>query len=199
MKLALLGFTTGQFKARMRAMRHLILFATLLLALTATTIAQECRARVHVIKHAWDNPAEVQPTALSPNQAQWWQENRKKLSNICFVASAAEADYQLSWAEKRVTRRDTLIVPTVATTSGSVRTSDGQTGTYSGTSTTNQPVESEYVKNWVQLRLTRLSNGTPELMPAYSEEKPNRWMWSNPDKEAFERAIKALSKLTKRP
>ena len=178
-------------------MKQPILFTVLLVALTATAIAQECRIRVHVVKHAWDNPAQVQPTAISPSQAQWWQENGKKFPAICFVASATEADYQLTWAEKRTSRRDVLIIPTTTNTTGTVRTSDGRTGTVTATSTTNQPVESEYVKNWVQLRVTKLSNGNPELMPVYSEEKPNRWMWSTPDKEAFERAIKTLNKLTK--
>lgn len=177
-------------------MKQPILFA-LLLALTTTAIAQECRVRVYAVKTAWDNPVEVLPTALSPQQEQWWLSNSKKFPHICFVASAPEADYQLTWAEKRVSRLDVLIVPTTTNTSGTVRTSDGRSGTVTATSTTSQPVESEYVKNWVQLRLAKLSNGKPELLPVYSEEKPNRWMWSTPDREAFERAIKALSKLTK--
>lgn len=180
--------------------KTILVALTLLLTPTLAALAQDkeppaCRVRVHVVKHKWDDPAQLQPNSLSHNQFDWWEKSgKKKFPGVCFVNADQEADYLLSWSEKAVTHRITLTVPTTSTHSGTVQTNDGRSATYSGSSTTMEKREQEVLHWWVQLRVNKLSDGKPALMPVLTDERVGRRHWSKPDKDAFERAIKKLAK-----
>lgn len=173
-------------------MKH-ILLACLLLALTVSAAAQtqpECKVRVMVVKHDWEDAAKLKRHTFSKHQAEWWKKNRERFPGVCLVA-AEPADYLLTWTETWTSVP--YVAPVTATHSGSVRTDSGDKATYEGTSTTYQTREWHHW--WVEANLFKLESGKP--LPVFKAEHHGRWRWSKPDKDAFEKALKRVRDMAK--
>src|SRR5262245_59308494 len=150
---------------RRLTMRKYSLFVALFIALASTAVAQEkptseCKVRVLVAKHDWQSGAVI-GQFMSRNQAEWWKDNAKKYPGVCLVDSVP-ADYVLAWAETSMTVAYTANVPVTTTESGTVRTSDGRTATYSGTSTTTQPQQQQWNHWFVDALIFKLDGGKRE-------------------------------------
>jgi len=179
-------------------MKQTILFAALLLALSATAIAQQkeapaCTVRILLQQQNWDNPEQTRER-MTPDQTKWWLEDgQKKFKNFCFVSASQPYDYRIVWADSETHQAG--FIPTTTTTEGTV-TSGNKTGSYSETSTTNNGREVTYVTTYVQIRLLK-ADAQVGCAPLFNELHKGKWIWSKPDRAALENALKALSKLTK--
>ncbi len=179
-------------------MRQPILFITLLLALTATAVAQQkempaCTVRILLLNQNWEDHSQTREL-MSPDQMKWWLEDgQKKFKYFCFVSASKPHDYRMVWTDTDTYQKG--YIPTTTTTTGTV-TAGNKTGTYSETSTANNGREVTYRTTYVQIRLFK-ADSEPESEPLFNELHKGKWIWSKPDRAALENALKALDKLTK--
>lgn len=179
-------------------MKQPILFVALFFALAVTVAAQQkeapaCTVRILLENQNWQDRSQTREL-MSPDQTKWWLEDgRKKFKNFCFVSSNQPYDYRILWADSESYRDGFL--PTTTTTNGTVN-AGGNTGTYSQTSTTANGQKVTYVTTYIQVRLFK-ADASPESAPLFDELHKGKWIWSKPDRQALENALKALNKLTK--
>lgn len=174
----------------------LITIALLTVAITAAAQQKEapaCAVRILLLNQNWQDKTQTREL-MSPDQTKWWLEDgQKRFKNFCFVSSNQPYDYRILWTDTE-SHRDGFL-PTTTTTNGTVN-AGGSTGTYSQTSTTNNGQKVTYVTTYVQIRLFK-ADAEAEVAPLFNELHKGKWIWSKPDRAAFENALKALAKLTK--
>ena len=177
-------------------MKH-VLLASLLLALTASAVAQQkeapaCTVRIALINQNWHDHAQTREL-MSPDQMKWWLEDgQKKFKNFCFVPVSKPHDYRIVWTDTETTFAG--YAPSTTTTTGEASVGN-KTVTYSETSVSDTGKKVEYKTWWVQVQLFK---SEADAAPLFNELHKGKWIWSKPDRQALENALKALSKLTKR-
>ncbi len=153
----------------------LLLTFCLMLA-SSPAFAQKATVKVLVTHCEWSQPQVCQDNSLSGNQMEWWlKEGKKKFPNVQLVEDRDSADWVLAWAATS-TEYQTPITATSTTTGNQ-------------TNTTINPSQTRYV-NFVEASLRRKDASIPDHVARHS----GRWLWSKPDKDAFEKLIKAIAR-----
>jgi hypothetical protein len=127
---------------------------------------------------------------LSHNQLQWWRESgQKKFPRIQLVEDRADADWILFWAADEVPY--TVTTPTTATTTHHPGTNTSQT-------TINHGQQQEKAVIFVDANARKLTHTDGSItfskMPDHAVRHKGQWLWSKPDKDAFEKLIRAIAK-----
>jgi hypothetical protein len=125
---------------------------------------------------------------LSGNQLQWWRETgEKKFPRVRLVETREEADWILFWASDEAPY--TVTTPTTATTTHHPETNTSQT-------TINHGQQQEKVVIYVDANLRKLTHAdgvsTFSKIPEHIARHKGRWLWSKPDKDAFEQLLKKV-------
>jgi hypothetical protein len=179
-------------------MRQPILLVALLFALTVSATAQQkeapaCTVRILLLNQNWEDHSKTREL-MSPDQTKWWLEDgQKKFKNFCFVSASKPYDYRLVWTDTNTFR--TVFVPTTTTTNGTVE-AGGRTGTYSETSTSSNGRQATRRTSYVQIQLFK-ADAEADSTPLFNQLHKGDWVWSKPDRQALENALKALDKLTR--
>lgn len=171
--------------------RYLYTF-TFLLILCPFALAQECKIRIRTIGYDSSDPSKIFPDQMSSNQVKWWnEEGKKKFPNVCFVASDEETDYIIAMTDRFNTW--TYSVPRTTTHTGQA-TTIGDNTTYSGTSISSGG-EQYQGRHWVVTVFAfKAPRGKRQIPAVFSATHTGKLRWSKPDKDAFEKALKAVTK-----
>ena len=136
------------------------------------------------------------PGLATKNQSAWWgKEGNKKYPKICMTSDPAQVQYFVVWVSNL--KSETLVLPYAQSThqSGTVWSSLGNWGTYSGTGTTYAavPVNRKIWRVEVIVYQTALVDGQLKLSgPIFQSSHSGKMRWSKPDKDSLIDAIKFI-------
>lgn len=169
--------------------KYLYTFAVLI-ALCSIASAQDCKIHIRTVGYNSEDPSKIYPDQMSSNQVKWWnEEGKKKFPNVCFVSSDEETDYIIAMTDRYNTW--TYSVPRTTTTNGQA-TTVGDNTTYSGTSVSTGG-EQYQGRHWIVTVFAYKAPAGKRQIPAmFSATHTGKLRWSKPDKDAFQKALKAI-------
>lgn len=172
-----------------------ICFFLLVILASIATAQDKPTIKVVVARCEWTSRKNCEYDRLSQNQMNWWRDSgQKKYRHIQLVETKEEADWVLFWCSDEVPY--TVNTPSTATT-----TTTRYPGTDMSTSQTtiHHGRQEEKVTIYVDALARKIihKDGVTTFPSTPGDLHTNhtgKWLWSKPDKDAFEKLIKQIAR-----